>query len=228
MEKRTVGYALPVVILVFLGMIGLSLSMYSNQVSQLEAVYKNFEMKKTEIDRLSGELARNKEDIGGYMLKIEEYEHKIKEYEKQVNTLQNQIQSNQKSIQEVKSQVNLASRSSKARTVTQQQLVARSSQEGSWMDFKATWYTPAGGVGDGLVTASGLKVSESVIAVDPTVIPLGSIVEVQYDDGRIERKVAADKGGAVKGKKIDIFCWSQKEALNNGRKNVKVRIIGKM
>jgi len=96
------------------------------------------------------------------------------------------------------------------------------------MDFKATWYTPAGGVGDGLTTASGVKVSESVIAVDPTVIPLGSVVEVKYDDGRIERKLAADKGGAVKGRKIDIFVWSRQEALKNGRKNVQVRIVGKM
>jgi len=51
---------------------------------------------------------------------------------------------------------------------------------------------------------------------------------VKYDDGRIERKLAADKGGAVKGRKIDIFVWSRQEALKNGRKNVQVRIVGKM
>ncbi|RKD24373.1 hypothetical protein BEP19_08235 [Ammoniphilus oxalaticus] len=82
-------------------------------------------------------------------------------------------------------------------------------------------------MGDGLTTASGVKVSESVIAVDPSVIPLGSIVEVKYGDGRIERKLAADKGGAVKGNRIDIFCWSQQEAINNGRKSVQVRVVGR-
>ncbi|WP_164984881.1 3D domain-containing protein [Ammoniphilus sp. CFH 90114] len=94
------------------------------------------------------------------------------------------------------------------------------------MDFTATWYTPSGGVGDGLTTASGLKVSEQVIAVDPSVIPLGSVIEVKYRDGRIERKVAADTGGSVKGRKIDIFCWNRSDALQNGRQKIQVRVIG--
>jgi len=106
MEKRLVLYTLPVVVLLFLAMVGLSFSMYYNQVSQLEALYKNFESKKSEIDRLSGELARNKEDIGGYKLKIEQYEQKIKEYEGRVNNLQDEVQDHKKSIQEVKSRVN--------------------------------------------------------------------------------------------------------------------------
>ncbi|MEW9667867.1 3D domain-containing protein [Ammoniphilus sp. 3BR4] len=105
--------------------------------------------------------------------------------------------------------------------------MARSARkEGPWMNFTATWYTPAGGVGNGLTTASGLKVSEQVIAVDPSVIPLGSVIEVKYPDGRIERKLAADTGGAVKGQKIDIFCWERKEALQNGRQKIQVRIVG--
>jgi len=106
MERRMVWYSLPVVVLLFLGMVGLSFSMYYNQVSQLEALYKNFESKKVEIDRLSGELARNQEDISGYKLKIQEYEQKIKEYENKVDILHNKMEDNQKSIQEVKSRVN--------------------------------------------------------------------------------------------------------------------------
>jgi 3D (Asp-Asp-Asp) domain-containing protein len=94
------------------------------------------------------------------------------------------------------------------------------------MDFIATWYTPAGGVGNGLTTASGHKVSENSIAVDPSVIPLGSIVEVKYDDGRIERKWAVDTGGAIKGNKIDIFVWSEQQANKNGKQKVKVHVIG--
>lgn len=94
------------------------------------------------------------------------------------------------------------------------------------MDFTATWYSPEGGVGNGLITRSGLRVSEALIAVDPSVIPLGSRVEVEYDDGRIERKLAADTGGAIRGNRIDIFTWSEDEANQNGRQHVKVRIIG--
>ncbi|WP_167577936.1 3D domain-containing protein [Ammoniphilus sp. YIM 78166] len=94
------------------------------------------------------------------------------------------------------------------------------------MDFTATWYTPAGGVGNGLTTASGLKVSEEVVAVDPSVIPLGTVIEVKFEDGSIERKIAADTGGAVKGQKVDIFCWNHQEAIQNGRQKVQLRIIG--
>lgn len=99
---------------------------------------------------------------------------------------------------------------------------SRSADSARWMEFIATWYTPSAG----LVTASGLKVSDKVIAVDPTVIPLGSVVEIQHADGRIERRLAADTGGAIKGNKIDIFCWSDQEAMQNGRRAVKVRVVG--
>lgn len=105
-------------------------------------------------------------------------------------------------------------------------MVSRSARSASWMNFTATWYTPAGGVGDGLTTRSGLRVSEDLIAVDPSVIPLGTRVEILYRDGRIERKTAADTGGAIRGNKVDIFTWNEDEALENGRQRIKLRIIG--
>jgi len=105
-------------------------------------------------------------------------------------------------------------------------MASRSARNTPWMDFTATWYTPAGGVGDGLTTRSGLKVSEEFIAVDPSVIPLGSKVEIQYQDGRIERKLAADTGGAIRGNTVDIFTWNEADAIQNGRQKIKLRIIG--
>ena len=65
-----------------------------------------------------------------------------------------------------------------------------------------------------------------VIAVDPRIIPLGSIVEMELPTGTI-RAVALDIGGAIKGSKIDLLVISEKEAWNLGvYRNVKVRIIG--
>ena len=60
-----------------------------------------------------------------------------------------------------------------------------------------------------------------VIAVDPSVIPLGSKV---YVEG-YGYAVAGDTGGAIKGHKIDIFMASRQQALNFGRKKVKVTIL---
>ena len=60
-----------------------------------------------------------------------------------------------------------------------------------------------------------------VIAVDPSVIPLGTRVWVEgYGEA-----IAADIGGAIKGNIIDVFIPSHEEALEWGRKTVKVRIL---
>lgn len=96
---------------------------------------------------------------------------------------------------------------------------------GPWMSFTATWYTPSGGEGNGLTTRSGLPVSTKIIATDPSIIPLGSIVEIQYPDGHTEIRIAADTGGAIHGNIIDVFTWSESTAIHNGRQHVKLRVI---
>lgn len=75
------------------------------------------------------------------------------------------------------------------------------------------------------VTTTGLNLKSNpnvkVIAVDPNIIPLGSKV---YVEG-YGYALAADKGGAIKGNKIDVFFSSTSEAYRWGVKKVKVRII---
>jgi len=73
------------------------------------------------------------------------------------------------------------------------------------------------------ITASGAKVKENyTIAVDPKVIPLGTLV---YIDGIGIRK-AEDVGSAIKGNKIDVYIPDLEEALEFGvKKNVKVYVL---
>lgn len=60
-----------------------------------------------------------------------------------------------------------------------------------------------------------------VIAVDPSVIPLGTKVYVEgYGDA-----IASDTGSAIKGNKIDVFFPSKQQAYSWGVKNVKIRIL---
>ncbi|MCH2922074.1 3D domain-containing protein, partial [Listeria monocytogenes] len=63
--------------------------------------------------------------------------------------------------------------------------------------------------GMGHMTASGIDLNDNprVIAVDPSVIPLGSRV---YVEGYGEA-IAADTGGAIKGNKIDVHLNSVQE-----------------
>ncbi|KGX91991.1 peptidoglycan-binding protein [Pontibacillus halophilus JSM 076056 = DSM 19796] len=74
------------------------------------------------------------------------------------------------------------------------------------------------------ITATGINLksnpNQKVIAVDPSVIPLGSKV---YVEGYGEA-IAGDTGGAIKGNKIDVFIPNRSDALNWGRKTVQVTI----
>lgn len=96
--------------------------------------------------------------------------------------------------------------------------------------YIATAYAPSlGGIngsGTGL-TASSTKVVEGrTIAVDPDVIPLGSVVAV-YVPGANQYSglyLAEDTGGAIKNKKIDIAVVASK-AKAFGVKNVQVSIL---
>ena len=62
------------------------------------------------------------------------------------------------------------------------------------------------------ITASGTTVKAGrTVAVDPEVIPLGSIL---YING--ERLIAEDTGGAIEGNRIDIYFDSHDKALEYG------------
>ena len=73
-------------------------------------------------------------------------------------------------------------------------------------------------------TAMGidLRVNPQVIAVDPNVIPLGSLVEVEgYGIA-----LAADTGGAIQGNIIDVHMTTVEACTAWGRRyNVKVTIL---
>jgi 3D (Asp-Asp-Asp) domain-containing protein/LysM repeat protein len=89
---------------------------------------------------------------------------------------------------------------------------------------EATAYT-ASCEGCSGITATGINLLENpnqkVISVDPSVIPLGSKV---YVEGYGEA-IAGDTGGAIKGNKIDVFIPSKQEAIDFGRKQLKVTIL---
>ena len=80
------------------------------------------------------------------------------------------------------------------------------------------------------VTATGWDVSQSIyspkgygiIAVDPSVIPLGSVVEI---GGR--KYEAIDTGGAIKGHRIDILVAVRNTnlAFDYGKQNIKIKVL---
>ena len=86
-------------------------------------------------------------------------------------------------------------------------------------DVKVTHYcccVKCCGKADG-ITYSGVKATPGVtVAVDTSIIPLGSDVLVDYGDGVINYYRADDTGSAIKGNELDLCVSSHQEAINLG------------
>lgn len=71
------------------------------------------------------------------------------------------------------------------------------------------------------ITASGIKAVEGVtVAADTNILPFGTEIEI---DGHVY--IVQDKGGAIKGNRIDLYFDSHQEALNFGRQIKEVTIM---
>jgi 3D (Asp-Asp-Asp) domain-containing protein len=73
-------------------------------------------------------------------------------------------------------------------------------------------------------TASGRYVAKGLIAADPRHLPLGSRVRLEAGAYSGEYLVA-DTGGIVRGKRIDIWTPSSREAMRFGRRTVKLTVL---
>ena len=73
-------------------------------------------------------------------------------------------------------------------------------------------------------TASGRQVSKGLIAADPRVLPLGSRVKLEAGPYSGEYLVA-DTGGAVRGRRIDIWTPTSREAMRFGRRVIKLTVL---
>ena len=90
--------------------------------------------------------------------------------------------------------------------------------------FEVTGYCACelccGAWADGIAYTGGYATEGQTIAVEPDVIPLGSVVEIngwQY--------IAEDIGGAIDGKEIDLFFCSHEDALEFGRQQYEVYLV---
>ena len=73
-------------------------------------------------------------------------------------------------------------------------------------------------------TASGRYVAKGLIAADPRHLPLGS--RVRLDAGAYSGEyLVADTGSLVRGRRIDIWTPSTREAMRFGRRTVKLTVL---
>ncbi len=97
------------------------------------------------------------------------------------------------------------------------------------MSMVVTAYSPdersCGASADG-ITASGYSVQVNggcLVAADPKVLPLGSLVSVPgYDGGAVVPVL--DTGGAIKGQRLDVLFATHRDALEWGRRTIEVTV----
>jgi len=93
-------------------------------------------------------------------------------------------------------------------------------QAGARMQFTATAYCK------GETTASGVGVRTGVAAADPALLPVGSVVRLETPNPRYSGVwTVMDTGPAVRGRTVDLYLWSCKEALVFGRRPVRLTVL---
>jgi 3D (Asp-Asp-Asp) domain-containing protein len=87
------------------------------------------------------------------------------------------------------------------------------------MRFEATADSVSG------ITAKGTTTHEGIVAADPDVLPLGSLIRVTGAGAYSGIYIVTDTGPKVQGRHIDIYMPTTEEARQFGRKTVYVRMI---
>lgn len=89
---------------------------------------------------------------------------------------------------------------------------------GEQMTFQATAYALKGR------TRSGTYVRRGVIAADPRVLPLGSVVQIK--SGKYTGVYTVhDTGGKIKGNIVDVWVPDNREARQFGRRKIKLSVL---
>ncbi len=86
------------------------------------------------------------------------------------------------------------------------------------LEFEATAYCDTG------ITKSGAPTAPGIVAADPSILPLGSLIRLETTEYRGIYEVL-DTGGLVKGAIIDIYMPDLEEALAFGRRKVRITVL---
>jgi 3D (Asp-Asp-Asp) domain-containing protein len=74
-------------------------------------------------------------------------------------------------------------------------------------------------------TKSGAKARAGIVAADPRVLPEGSVVRVEFPRAYAGIYTVMDTGGAIDGRKLDIFIADCARAKQFGRQTLKIRVL---
>ena len=178
-----------------------------NQENQIEK-------KETQIDLPSSAF---KQSVSSKQEQLEDLEWKLDELEKARLANEEKLEAERKVKEE-------------AERKRQEELAKIKQQESKGIAFNGSYYT-AKCKGCSGITATGVDVRNTIyyngmriIAVDPSIIPLYSIVHVTTPHESF-KAIALDKGGAIKGNKVDILVADTQTAIKLGRHTVYIKVL---
>ena len=142
-------------------------------------------------------------------------------YRVQNNNEVKEVETTEATTQAAETETTQAAQATEA-TQTTQAAAASSSQGGYYLTVEATAYSyNEAGLSNYTADGTNLVSEPNVIAVDPSVIPLGSYVEIPgYGVFR-----AADTGGAIYGNRIDVHLVNLNDVYNFGRRTITIRVL---
>jgi 3D (Asp-Asp-Asp) domain-containing protein len=91
---------------------------------------------------------------------------------------------------------------------------------GTRLQFDATAYCK------GYTTTSGVAVRSGVAAADPDILPVGSVIQADFESNQYDGVYTImDTGPEVRGNEIDVYMWSCFDALRFGRQSVHLVVL---
>lgn len=91
---------------------------------------------------------------------------------------------------------------------------------GQRLVFTATAYCK------GIVTTAGVAVQNGIAAADPSLLPVGSVIQLDSSDGIYDGIYnVLDTGPSVQGRLVDLYMWNCNEALTFGRQAVHLTVM---
>lgn len=216
-----------------------SLTAVSESIKDLHNSQKKLTLAQASLKQQAGQIATKKAELNDSIQKLQNLvnsnQQKIKLLANQVSWAKNSEKEQQAAAETTSAAVSSSSESSsttsssssstKVSNSNNSQSTLDSSSEsnnGKTLTMQATGYSTAE-AGASSYSALGINLQQhpSCVAVDPSVIPLGSVIWVSG----YGVSIAGDTGGAIKGNIIDLHFSSVAQATAWGRKNVTVKVL---
>jgi len=222
--------------------------LYSESINENIELQDDIKNKSTEIANLEVFIEDKDNDLNAKTEVIDEQELQINEQKDSIDTLVSQVEQLESELvseKEKSSQLQLELEKQEVAEVNFKiddegsvvdaiDIVETEAQVASGRQINAEMTAYIGMCAEGCtgVTATGVDVRDTIyyegrriIATDPNVIPMHSIVSVELNNGEVFEAVSLDTGGAINGNIVDFLVGSTDEALNFGRQSATITVL---